>query len=333
MKSSAGDPFGEDVRARAHARLSVLGGDFDVTATHRAVLDLAVEAFGGLPRHRLGRRPAGLAVHLALNDRPKSWAGGGAPPPPVHSSGAGLLCATIDAGNFAIVDTGRRRALVSVSRALLRQPYYPRYELVELAFVALASRVQRLVPLHAACVGLGGNGVLLMGASGAGKSTLSLHALAGGLDLLSEDSAFVSPDGLRVAGVPSYLHLAPDALRFLPPGPLRRSIERSATIERRSGTRKLEVDLRRLGAATARTPFRLAAVVFLSVRPAVRAQTLEPLGRAALVRQLRHEQPYALRRAAGWNAFERRVAGLPAYELRRTEHPDAAVEQLRGLLE
>ncbi|HEX5047977.1 MAG TPA: serine kinase [Gammaproteobacteria bacterium] len=333
MKASAGDPFGEDVRVRSRARLSVLGGDFDVTASHRAVLDLAVEAFGGLPRHRLGRRAARLAVHLALNDRPTSWADGGAPPPPAHSSGAGLLCATIDAGNFAIVDAGRSRALVSVSKALLRQPYYPRYELIELAFVALASRVQRLVPLHAACIGLGGNGVLLMGASGAGKSTLSLHALAGGLQLLSEDSAFVALHGLRVTGVPSYLHLAPDALRFLPPGPLRRSIERARTIERRSGARKLEVDLRTLGAATARTAFRLAAVVFLSRRPAGRARALAPLGREAVARQLRREQPYALRRAAGWNDFERRVAGVPAYELRRTEHPDVAVEQLRGLLE
>jgi hypothetical protein len=38
-----------------------------------------------------------------------------------------------------------------------------------------------------------------------------------------------------------------------------------------------------------------------------------------------------LRRSAGWDAFERRVAALPSYELRRTEHPDIAVQQLRGL--
>jgi hypothetical protein len=46
---------------------------------------------------------------------------------------------------------------------------------------------------------------------------------------------------------------------------------------------------------------------------------------------LRSEQPYA----AGletWRAFEQRVATLPAYELRRTAHPDDAVAQLRGLL-
>ena len=71
------------------------------------------------------------------------------------------------------------------------------------------------MPLHAACVGAKGNGVLLMGASGTGKSTLSLHALAGGMQLLSEDSAFVALDGLRVTGVSNYLHVGPHALRFM----------------------------------------------------------------------------------------------------------------------
>jgi hypothetical protein len=136
-----------------------------------------------------------------------------------------------------------------------------------------------------------------------------------------------------VTGVPNYLHLTHDALGFLPAGALRRSIERSTTIERRSGAHKLEVDLRKLGAATARTPLALAAVVFLSRRRAAGAHALGPLGRHAVQRQLRREQPYAMRRAAAWSDFERRVAAVPAYELRRTEHPDVAVERLRGLLE
>ena len=37
------------------------------------------------------------------------------------------------------------------------------------AVFTLAARVQQLVPLHAACVGLKGRGVLIMGASGAGN--------------------------------------------------------------------------------------------------------------------------------------------------------------------
>ena len=272
-------------------------------------------------------------MHLRLNDQRETWARGAAPPPPVFSSGGALLCATIDAGNFAIVDVAMSRALVCVSKALLDQPYYARYELVELAFVILASRAQALVPLHAACVGVDGKGVLLMGASGAGKSTLALHALAAGMQLLSEDSAFVAAERLRVTGVPNYLHLAPNALGFLQPGALRRAIERSPVIERRSGVRKLEVDLRKLGAELPRKPLRLVATVFLSRRPAGRTPPLEALAREAFLSQLRREQPYALRRSSVWGAFERRVAALPAYQLRRTEHPGIAVQQLHALLE
>jgi energy-coupling factor transporter ATP-binding protein EcfA2 len=331
MSKSAADPFGEGQRARARARFSLLGADFTIESTDAALLDVAVEAFGGLPRHRLARRPRLFNVRLVLTDHRQTWPRGRAPPRPVFTGGAGLLCATVDAGSFAIVDAAQSRALICVSRALLRHRYHARYELIELACFTLAARAQSLVPLHAGCVGARGKGVLLMGASGSGKSTLSLHALAGGLQLLSEDSACVALEDLRVTGVPSYLYLRPAALRFLRPRELRRAIERSPTIERRSGARKLQVDLRELEAAVAPTPLRLAATVFLSRRRTGRRPALVALDRAELLARLRREQAYASV-MPNWGAFERRIVKLPAYELRRTRHPDDAVEQLRLLL-
>lgn len=331
MKAPAGDPFGERARAHLRARVSALGGDFVVTTSAQRLLDLAIEAFGGLPRHRLERRPPRFTVRLVLNDRQQTWARGDAPPPPVLSSGAGLLCATIDAGNYAVMDVGMSRALICVSKAMLEQPYYPRYELIELAFLTLATRGQSLVPLHAACVGTNEDGVLLIGASGTGKSTLCLHALAAGMQLLSEDSAFVAPKSLRVTAVSNYLHLTQGSIAFLRSGVLRRSIERSPVIQRRSGVRKLEVDLRKLRARIPRKPLRLVATVFLSRRTAG-AQALEALDADVCVARLRREQRYAVHSFPGWAAFERRVAALPSYELRRTEHPDIAIRQLRELL-
>jgi hypothetical protein len=185
--------------------------------------------------------------------------------------------------------------------------------------------------LHAACVGRDGKGLLLMGASGAGKSTLSLHALAGGMQLLSEDSAFVALEGLRITGVPSYLHLSRQALRFLEKRALRKRIEESPIIERRSGTQKHEVDVRKLEVKIARAPLRLAATVFLSQQPSRRQPALRRLGRAAFLARVRREQPYASSQP-NWRAFERRIVSVPAYELRRPEHPDIAVRLLRGLL-
>jgi hypothetical protein len=331
MRSAAADPFGEDTAARFRTRLSVLGGDFAVESSAAALLALSTEAFGGLPKLKLERRPRRFTVRLALTDQPQTWRRGSAPPRPVLGAGAGLLSATVDAGNFVVIDAAMSRALVCISEAMLRHRYHARYELVELAFLTLAARGQALVPLHAACVGAAGKGVLLVGARGLGKSTLSLHALTGGMQLLSEDSAFVALESLRATGVPSYLHLSPQALRFLSATHLRRAIERSPVIERRSGARKFEVDLRVLDGKIARIPLRLAATVFLSRRAAGSKPALRPLDRAAMLPRLRREQPYAAAQP-NWPAFERRIAGLPAYEMRRPNHPDVAIELLRSLL-
>lgn len=329
--NEVGDPFAERTTAPSRVRLSVLGGDFSVEADDSTLSELATEAFGGLPKYRFEDRPPRFTVRLALRDHPRTWAPSSVPPRPVLSAGAGLLCATVDAGNFAVIDAAMSRSLVCVSKAMLRHRYHARYELIELAFLTLAARGQSLVPLHAACVGTNGNGVLLMGASGSGKSTLSLHALAGGMQLLSEDSAFVAVEKLRVAGVPSYLHLAPQALRFLQSEALRRTIERSPTIERRSGARKFEVDLRELEGKIARAPLRVSATVFLSQRAAGRRPALRKLERDAVLARLRRQQPYAVAQPS-WRAFEQRIVDVPAYELRRTEHPDESIGLLRSVL-
>lgn len=297
-----------------------------------ALLQLAVEAFGGLPNYRRGGRLHRSKIRLVLNDHRRTWPRGADPPPPAFSGGDGLLCATLDAGNFTVMDVENSRALISVSSSLLRHPFYARSELIELAFLTLASRAQSLVPLHAACIGRNGGGLLLIGAGGTGKSTLSLHALAEGMDLLSEDHAFIAIRGMLVTGVPNFLHVRPDSLDFLAPGRLRAKIERSPTIERRGGSRKLEVNLRGLHRGIARAPMRLAGSVILSRRPAGKNSALQRLDRESFIARLRREQPYAASRA-NWSTFESRIASLPAYELRRTTHPRIAVRLLRGLLD
>jgi len=329
---AAADPFGERRKPRARARINVLGADCSIESTDEVLLGLALEAFGGLPQYRLDRQPCRLDVHLVLTDCGRSWTRSPEPPRPALSSGNGFLCATIDAGNFAVVDPSASRALVCISPDMLRHRYYARYELIELALMTLASRAQSLVPLHAACIGLDRSGLLLMGASGSGKSTLGLHALAQGMRLLSEDSAFVGTSDLLITGVPNYLHVEPSAIGFLEPGMLAQRIQRSPVIRRRSGTRKFELDLRETPGRLARKPLQLAATIFLSRRPAGRQPPLKPLTQRACLNRLRREQSYALG-FSNWSAFERRVAAeIPSYELRRTEHPDIAIQELRTLL-
>jgi hypothetical protein len=214
---------------------------------------------------------------------------------------------------------------------MLEFPYHTRYELIEFAVFTLAARVQKLVPLHAACVGLGGRGILLMGPSGSGKSTVTLHGLLQGYDFLSEDSVFVDPGTMRATGVANFLHVRADSLRRLKGSPEEAVIRKSPVIRRRSGVEKLEVDLRRTGFRLADSPLKIIGCVFLSAQSAGSQPALRPLQRSELRAKLTSAQAYA----AGlpqWRVFTKYMSRLGAYELRRGSHPLQTVEVLRTLL-
>ena len=142
--------------------------------------------------------------------------------------GGGILGSATDSSTFVVLSPERREALVSVSRSMLHFPV-SRFgsELIEFAVFTLASRAQRLVPLHAACVGLNGHGILLMGLTGAGKTTVALHCLLNGFDFLSEDSVFVAPKSMTATGIANFIHVRAESLRWLEGSPLSLLIQRS----------------------------------------------------------------------------------------------------------
>ena len=329
------DPFGERRRPALRLSLQLLGARFDFETDSARLLRVVASAYAGLPPQRFAPRPPRFRIRLLTI--PGAGARRAQPPPVRPLAGAGLLAGALDGASFVALEPRRRAALLVVAPELLRRTYHLRYELLEFAVYVLAARAQRLVPLHAACVGQGGDGVLLIGASGAGKSTLVLHCLLAGLDLLAEDSVLVRPAGLRASGVASFLHLRPDALRFLTPATRRRVVQRAGLIRRRSGVQKLEIDVRgprTFGAAQgrlARLPLRIRAVVFVSAARAAAGALLVPLDRSVALARLAASQRYAASQP-GWRQFRARVAALPAYELRRGEHPAEAAAALRALL-
>ena len=325
------DPFGERRRGALRARLQLLGGRFEFETDSARLLRLVRLAYGRLPPHRFSHAAPHFRVRLVLT-APVPGAGRGAEPPPVRALAAGgILCGAMDGGGFVTLTVPERNALIVVPRHLLRYAYHVRYELLEFAVYVLAARMQRLVPLHAACVGRGGQGILLLGPSGSGKSTLVLQCLHEGLDFLAEDSVLVRPQGLLATGVASFLHLRPDALRFLDSTTRAALLRSSAIIRRRSGVRKLEIDLRRPAYRLAAAPLRIRALLFLSARRASSDRLLVPLRRSAVLERLAVSQRYAASQP-GWGAFRDRVSALPAYVLRRGAHPQESVEVLRRLL-
>jgi len=328
MSDVPADPFAERGGRRIRRHYWLLGARFDFESDSRPLLALVDQAFAGLPAHRLaGARRC--RIRLVLGRATRAARGSQPPPAPRLSAGAGLLCAVMDADNFAVVEPREARALVVVAPWALHFPYHLRYELIEFAVQTLAARSGGLVPLHAACLASRGRAVLLVGDSGTGKSTLCLHGLIGGLEMVAEDSVFVAARGRRATGLASFLHLRDDSLAAVERGTAA-ALRRAPTIRRRSGVSKYEIDLRRRF-ALARRPPRIDAVVFLSRRRR-RGTLLVALSAPAMLRRLRALQPYAVA-AASWPAFERSVRGVAAFELGRGAHPAASVDALRTLLE
>jgi hypothetical protein len=332
LAAPAPDPFRERARATFHTRLQLIGGRFEFETDSARLLRIVQLAYARLPRHRLARAMPHFRVKLALLPARRTAHARRSEPPVVNPlAGAGMLCGAMGPANFVALSAPQRAALIVVSHDLLRYPYHIRYELLEFAVYLLAARVQRLVPLHAACVGRGGSGALLIGPSGAGKSTLVLHCLLEGFDLLAEDSVLVRPQGLQATGVANFLHLRQDSLRFLDRRTEAAVLRHSMVIRRRSGVSKLEIDLRSAEFRLATAPLRIRAVLFLSKRRAGNGPALVRLEQSAVLERLAASQRNAAHQP-GWNSFRRRVSRLPAYELRRTTHPRNAVKALREVL-
>ena len=326
---TATDPFGERTRRTPRRAHEILGARFVFESESPRLLQLVDHAYADLPRHRLARAIPRIDVHLRLARATKVAAG---EPARIQTlSGGGLLCGATHAADCAVISPLARAALVLVSPGMLRYPYHLRYELIEFAVATLAARVQALVPLHAACFGRAGRGLLLIGDSGAGKTTLSLHALLRGLEFVAEDSLFVAPRTLLATGAANFLHVRREALRFLPRATAAR-IERAPVITRRGGARKFELDLRRGRYTLAPAPLRIVAAITLTTESADAGALLRPLETKAFLQRLKVSQPYASGQA-GWGAFSQQMSIVPAYELRRGDHPEAALDALQSVLE
>ena len=328
-----GDPFGEQGQALCSKRVEVLGAVFEFQGNSVELMALLDLAYAGLPPlgPDEGEAPR-FRIELRLTEG-EDLERLSEPPEARMQGGAGLFCALMDGANFAIVDPAQRRGLVGISRALLeRFPYHARYELIEFAVFVLASRGQDLVPLHAACVGLDGKGLLLLGESGAGKSTLALQCLRLGLDFLSEDAVFVEPQSLRTVGVANFLHLRRDGLALVDDAGIEAQIATSPVIRRRSGVEKFELDLRQPWARLAPAPLTLVGLVFLSgERAGLDQQDLTPLALEQWLPRFSAVQGYAAQQPS-WRVFEQHFPRLAAFELRRLAHPRDGALALRSWL-
>lgn len=329
------DPFGERAPVLARGPVNLMGGRFQFESNSKELLALVDAAYAGLPGHLFSPTPGTFRVKLMLTPAPvksvRRTERGREPPPISMLHGPGFLGSATPSSTFVVLSPGERTGLVSVSAEMLRFPYHVRYEVIEFAVFTLACRAQGLVPLHAACVGLDGRGILLMGPSGAGKSTVALQCLLEGFEFLSEDSVFVAPDSMRATGTANFLHVRADSLRGLGESGTRSIIGASPVIRRRSGVKKFEVDLRGGKFHLAKTPLKIAGVAFLSSRSAGKGPQLRPLSESDTRARLKREQAYGAS-LPQWRAFNRKLLRAGGVEILRGSHPSTSVAALRSLL-
>lgn len=330
VRDAESDPFGRRYKMLRHKRLQLLGASIRFESNSPALLRLVDSAYQGLPAHRLSTKAPQLRIRLLRSSRDLPHRVSEAAPLAMFEN-AGCLGATTDSSNLVVLSPKERSGLVRVSAGMSQFPYHARYELIEFAVFTLASAVQGLVPLHAACVGSNGAGILLMGASGAGKSTLAMQCLLHGLEFVSEDSVFVHPEKMLATGVANFLHLGSDSLRWLEGSPTAAAVRRSPIIRRRSGARKFELDLRGGRFRLAKTPLKIIGIAFLSPEKAGANSLVTPLSKADLRRRLAAEQPFGAAQPE-WRRFSSNASALLGFELRRGRHPLEAVEALRTLL-
>lgn len=153
-------------------------------------------------------------------------------------------------GNLAVIDPPARAAAAWVTPAFVRDAQHFRYTLVEAITMALITPLDRQ-PFHAACLVRNNAAVLITGPSGVGKSSLAYAAIRRipGIEVLAEDAVYLqSAGGLRVWGLPGFVHLPEDAARMFP------ELQHASPVLMANGKTKIAIDLRETGAA-ARRPF------------------------------------------------------------------------------
>ena len=129
------------------------------------------------------------------------------------------------------------------------------------------------------------------------------------MDFLSEDSTFVSPATMLATGVSNFVHIRADSLGWLEGSREAAAIRRSPVIQRRSGVRKFELDLRSGRFRLAKAPLKIVGVVLLSPQSAGDQSLLRPISRAALLANFADSQAYGASQPQ-WREFSRNVSRL-----------------------
>jgi hypothetical protein len=225
-----GDPIKAHAKLERHAMFYPLGFPVSVMTNSQAVLDVAQEAWGSFA-HRFDTKPVRLKVAVA-EDKSRVC-----PPTPVCRMRDHMMTNVADEENFAVTDFSMLLSSIWATEAAVRHRDYFRYFFLDSTALGCISSAHATA-IHAGCVALDDDGVLLCGDSGAGKTTLSYACARAGWTYVTDDGSYLvhgEPDRL-IAGNCHLVRFRPSAEALFPQ-------LRGREVMRRAGVGKPSVEL------------------------------------------------------------------------------------------
>lgn len=207
---SSFDPLGVSVELPYRALYFPFGFPAQIETNHPGVIRAAHQNWSDTRLHSPAQ-PALVRVVVS------EGGSDGCPPLPVYRAQRNLFSCAADAENIAVADLAGGFATAWVTEAVLKEVEYFRYCFL-LGMAGSLIEAQHLVSLHAACVVLDGQGILLTGESGAGKSSLAFACATHGFTYVSDDcSAIVRKrEGRSVVGTPGSIRFRETAGELFP---------------------------------------------------------------------------------------------------------------------
>jgi hypothetical protein len=243
-------------------------------------------------------------------------------------SDRGLRFANIGQRSFLAVDLEAREGVGFIAEPLVeREPKLHCRSVFDTLFCMSAGGLG-MVPLSAACVGIGGKGLLLFGPPNSGKTTVSYLAATLGLEFHADQAVFLEMEAghLRVWGDLLPAIFRPESLQFLP------ELEGATRRFSYPGLTVCYLPKRSFQPPKAHSVAPVCCV-FLD-RHAATIPTLSPIARPDWSRRLADNMLFkdydllALQSARLFPAFE----NLPAYHLAYGSDPATATVLVRKLL-
>jgi hypothetical protein len=250
--TNPGDPVLANVRLECVGTFYPLGFPVRIETNDSHVLDLAQESWGRFARC-FDTRPVLLRVTVTEGETALC------PPTPVCRMRDHIVSSIADSENYVVIDLAQLRAMVWATRAAVAHRDYFRYFFLESAAMSSIGSAYATA-IHAGCVALDEEGVLLCGDSGAGKTTLSYACACAGWTYVTDDGSYLvhGEDERTVVGNCHLVRFRPSAAKLFTELHGRPVMQRAGV-----GKPSIEMAFRAHGIFRSSTAARIRYMVFL----------------------------------------------------------------------